>query len=119
MTANEAAAFAAVLARAQAIGCYPITPQTLIVEKLAELVAGRDDVEYANLESEHSMFGYAIARRARRRRATFTATSSQGLLYAHEQLHRASRERIAARRRRTSTASVSRRGASSPTSPTA
>ena len=81
------------LARAQAIGCYPITPQTLIVERLAELVAGRDDVEFANLESEHSMFGYVIAA-ARAGVRTFTATSSQGLLYAHEQLHRASRERV-------------------------
>ncbi len=93
LTANEAAAHAAVLARARAIGCYPITPQTLIVEKLAELVAGRDDVEYANLESEHSMLGYVIAA-ARAGVRTFTATSSQGLLYAHEQLHRASRERV-------------------------
>ena len=92
MTANEAAAYAVVLARAQAIGCYPITPQTLIVEKLAELLAGREDVEYANLESEHSMLGYVIAA-ARTGVRTFTATSSQGLLYAHEQLHRASRER--------------------------
>jgi pyruvate/2-oxoacid:ferredoxin oxidoreductase alpha subunit len=93
MTANEAAAYAVVLARAQAIGCYPITPQTLIVERLAELVAGRPDVECANLESEHSMFGYVIAA-ARAGVRTFTATSSQGLLYAHEQLHRASRERV-------------------------
>ena len=93
VTGNEAAAYAAVLARVQAIGCYPITPQTLIVEKLADLVAGRDDVEYANLESEHSMFGYVIAA-ARAGVRTFTATSSQGLLYAHEQLHRASRERV-------------------------
>jgi pyruvate/2-oxoacid:ferredoxin oxidoreductase alpha subunit len=93
MTANEAAATAAMLARVQAIGCYPITPQTTIVERLAELVAGRDDVEYANLESEHSMFGYVIGA-ARAGVRTFTATSSQGLLYAHEQLHRASRERI-------------------------
>lgn len=93
MTANEAAAYAVALARAQAIGCYPITPQTLIVERLAELVAGRDDVEYANLESEHSMFGYVIAA-ARAGVRTFAATSSQGLLYAHEQLHRASRERV-------------------------
>ena len=93
MTANEAAAYAVMLARAQAIGCYPITPQTLIVERLADLVAGRDDVEYANLESEHSMFGYVIAA-ARVGVRTFTATSSQGLLYAHEQLHRASRERV-------------------------
>jgi pyruvate ferredoxin oxidoreductase alpha subunit len=93
MTANEAAAYAVVLARVQAIGCYPITPQTLIVERLAELVAGREDVEYANLESEHSMFGYVIAA-ARVGVRTFTATSSQGLLYSHEQLHRASRERV-------------------------
>ena len=93
MTANEAAAYAVVLARAQAIGCYPITPQTLIVERLAELVSGRTDVEYANLESEHSMFGYVIAA-SRAGVRTFTATSSQGLLYAHEQLHRASRERV-------------------------
>jgi len=93
LTANEAAADAAMLARVQAIGCYPITPQTLIVERLADLVAGRDDVEFANLESEHSMFGYVIAA-ARAGVRTFTATSSQGLLYAHEQLHRASRERV-------------------------
>lgn len=93
VTANEAAAYAVALARAQAIGCYPITPQTLIVERLAELVAGRDDVEFANLESEHSIFGYVIAA-ARAGVRTFTATSSQGLLYAHEQLHRASRERV-------------------------
>jgi pyruvate/2-oxoacid:ferredoxin oxidoreductase alpha subunit len=93
LTANEAAAYAVVLARARAIACYPITPQTLIVERLADLVAGREDVEYANLDSEHSMFGYAIAA-ARAGVRTFTATSSQGLLYAHEQLHRASRERV-------------------------
>jgi pyruvate/2-oxoacid:ferredoxin oxidoreductase alpha subunit len=92
-TSDEAAAYAALLGRARAIGCYPITPQTVIVERLAELVAGRDDVEFANLESEHSMFGYVIAA-ARAGVRTFTATSSQGLLYAHEQLHRASRERV-------------------------
>ena len=93
MTANEAAAYAVVLSRAQALGCYPITPQTLIVERLADLVAGRDDVVYANLESEHSMLAWVIAA-ARTGVRTFTATSSQGLLYAHEQLHRASRERV-------------------------
>ncbi|MGZ8695093.1 MAG: pyruvate ferredoxin oxidoreductase [Gaiellaceae bacterium] len=92
-TADEAAAYAVMLARAQAIGCYPITPQTVIVERLAELVAGRDDIEFANVESEHSMFGYVIGA-ARAGVRTFTATSSQGLLYAHEQLHRASRERV-------------------------
>jgi len=93
LTADEAAAYAVMLARVRAIGVYPITPQTIIVERLADLVAGRDDIEYANVESEHSMFGYVIAA-ARAGVRTFTATSSQGLLYAHEQLHRASRERV-------------------------
>ncbi len=91
LNGDEAAAQAVMLARVQAIACYPITPQTIIVERLAELVAAADDVEFANLESEHSMFGWAIAASHAGVRA-FTATSSQGLLYAHEQLlHRASR----------------------------
>ena len=93
LTADEAAARAVMLARVRAIGCYPITPQTVIVERLAEQVARRNDVEFANLESEHAMFAWVIAA-ARVGVRTFTATSSQGLLYAHEQLHRASRERI-------------------------
>ena len=93
LTGNEAAAVGVVLARAQQIACYPITPQTLIVERLADYAADRPDMVFANLESEHSMFGYAIAA-ARTGIRTFTATSSQGLLYAHEQLHRASRERV-------------------------
>jgi pyruvate ferredoxin oxidoreductase alpha subunit len=93
LTTDEAAAHAVMLARARAIGCYPITPQTVIVERLADLVAGRHDIEFANVESEHSMLGYVIAA-ARVGVRTFTATSSQGLLYAHEQLHRASRERV-------------------------
>ena len=93
MTSNEAAAYAVMLARVRAIACYPITPQTLIVERLADLVAGRDDIVFANLDSEHSMFGYALAS-TRAGSRCFTATSSQGLLYSHEQLHRASRERI-------------------------
>ena len=93
LTGNEAAAVAAVLARVQVIASYPITPQTLIVERLADLVAGREDVTFTNVESEHSMFAYALAASRTGVRA-FTATSSQGLLYAHEQLHRASRERV-------------------------
>ncbi len=93
LTSDEAAAQAVMLARARAIACYPITPQTVIVERLADLTVGRDDVEFANLDSEHSMLGYVIAA-SRVGVRTFTATSSQGLLYAHEQLHRASRERV-------------------------
>ena len=93
LTSDEAAASAVMLARARVIGCYPITPQTVIVERLADLVVGHRELEFANLESEHAMFAYVTAA-ARVGVRTFTATSSQGLLYAHEQLHRASRERV-------------------------
>ena len=63
------------------------------------------------------MFGYVIAA-ARAGVRTFTATSSQGLLYAHEQLHRASRERVPLVVVNVNRPS-SRRGASSRTSRTA
>ena len=36
LTSDEAAAYAVMLARVRAIGCYPITPQTVIVERLAD-----------------------------------------------------------------------------------
>lgn len=93
LTSDEAAGYAAMLARVQVVGCYPITPQTIIVERLAELAAGHREIEFTTLESEHSMVAYVVAA-ARMGVRTFTATSSQGLLYAHEQLHRAGRERI-------------------------
>lgn len=91
-TGNEAAAYAALLSRVQVIPAYPITPQTIVVEKLAELVAGREDIIFENMESEHAIFGYA-SRASRLGVRVFTATSSQGLLYADEQIHRAGRER--------------------------
>ena len=36
---NSAAAYAVRLARAQVIAAYPITPQTSIIEKIAEFIA--------------------------------------------------------------------------------
>ncbi len=42
-------------ARADVVAAYPITPQTHIVERLAELVAeGELDAQYIPVESEHS-----------------------------------------------------------------
>ncbi|MFY9606914.1 MAG: pyruvate ferredoxin oxidoreductase, partial [Thermoplasmata archaeon] len=38
MTGNYASAYGAKLARTEVIAAYPITPQTSIVEKLAEFV---------------------------------------------------------------------------------
>jgi pyruvate ferredoxin oxidoreductase alpha subunit len=94
LTGNHAVAYAVKLADPDVIAAYPITPQTSIVEKLAELIdKGELRARMIRVESEHSAlaacFGAAVAG-AR----TFTATSSQGLLYMHEFVHWVSRARI-------------------------
>jgi pyruvate ferredoxin oxidoreductase alpha subunit len=84
ITGNEAAAIGAKLARVKVISAYPITPQTTIVEKLAEYVAdGELDSEYIKVESEHSALSACIGAAAAGVR-TFTATSSQGLMLMSE-----------------------------------
>jgi pyruvate/2-oxoacid:ferredoxin oxidoreductase alpha subunit len=87
MMGTEAAAAAAVLARVQVVSAYPITPQTVIVETLAEVI-GRGELEarYLNVESEHSAMASCIGASAAGARV-FTATSSQGLALMHEMLH--------------------------------
>jgi len=61
------------------ISAYPITPQTHIVEHLAELVAnGELDAEFIPVESEHSAMSVCAGSSAAGAR-TFTATASQGL----------------------------------------
>ena len=55
ITANEAVAQAARLAHVDVVAAYPITPQTSIVEKIAEYIAnGEMDADYLKVESEHS-----------------------------------------------------------------
>ena len=63
------------------ISAYPITPQTHIVEELAQMVAdGELDSQFVNVESEHSAASVVLGAVATGVRA-YTATSSQGLLY--------------------------------------
>jgi 2-oxoisovalerate ferredoxin oxidoreductase alpha subunit len=84
---NYAAAYGAKLARAEVIAAYPITPQTAIVEQVADFVAsGEMKARYVCVESEHSAMAACIAAASAGAR-TFTATSSQGLLLMHELLH--------------------------------
>lgn len=65
---------------------YPITPQTIIVEKFAEYVAnGEVDTEFVCVESEHSALTLCTASCSAGAR-TFTATASQGLAYMWEML---------------------------------
>ncbi len=90
LSGNYAQSYAALLARAQVISAYPITPQTSIVEKLADFVAsGELKAQYVKVESEHSALQVVISAAALGAR-TYTATSSQGLLLMHELLHWAS-----------------------------
>lgn len=91
---NHGAAYGAMLARAEVVAAYPITPQTQTVEKISELVAtGEMKAEYIKVESEHSAMAACIGAAAAGARA-FTATSSQGLALMHELLHWAAGARL-------------------------
>lgn len=82
------------LANADIIAAYPITPQTHIVEHLAELVAdGELDAEFVPVESEHSAMSACLGSAAVGAR-TFTATAGQGLELMHEVLYVASSMRL-------------------------
>lgn len=86
-TGNHIAALAARMARPEVIAAYPITPQTTIVERLAQYVEKEGfDTQFIRVESEHSAMAACIAASATGSR-TFTATSSHGLLLMHEMLH--------------------------------
>ncbi len=76
------------------VAAYPITPQTHIVEHLAELVAnGELDAEFVPVESEHSAMSACLGAAAVGAR-TFTATAGQGLELMHEVLYVASAMRL-------------------------
>ena len=84
LSGNEAFAYGVRLARPHVISAYPITPQTIVVEKLSEFVEdGSLKSEFIHVESEHSALSCAIGASSVGARA-FTATSSQGLLYMAE-----------------------------------
>ncbi len=69
------------------ISAYPITPQTHIVEELAQIVAdGHLNSQFVNVESEHSAASVVLGAVAAGVRA-YTATSSQGLFYMAEVLY--------------------------------
>ena len=90
LSGNEAFAEGIRLARPQVISAYPITPQTIVVERLSEMVeAGSFRSEFIHVESEHSALSCAMGASSVGARA-FTATSSQGLLYMAECLTYAS-----------------------------
>lgn len=78
------------LARPQVICAYPITPQTHIVEGLGEMVKSGEltGCDFINVESEFAALSVAIGASAVGAR-TYTATSSQGLLFMAEAVYNA------------------------------
>lgn len=91
---SDAVAEAVRLAKVGVISAYPITPQTHIVERLAEFCAdGTLKARFLRVESEHSALAALIGASSMGVR-TFTATSSQGLALMHELLHWTSAARL-------------------------
>jgi len=94
LTGNKAAAIGAKLSRAKVVAAYPITPQTTIVEYIAEMVEkGEMDARYIRVESEHSAMAACIGAESMGVRS-FTATSSQGLALMFEMVHWAAGARL-------------------------
>src|SRR4030065_2959574 len=94
MEGSFAVAEAARLADTDVVAAYPITPQTHIVEQLAEYVAnGELDGQYVPVESEHSAMSACLGSSAVGAR-TFTATAGVGLGLMPEVLYLASSMRL-------------------------
>jgi pyruvate ferredoxin oxidoreductase alpha subunit len=72
---------------ADVVAAYPITPQTHIVERIAEMVAnGELDAEFICVESEHSAMSACVGASACGARV-FTCSAGQGLELMHEVLY--------------------------------
>jgi len=94
LSGNSAVAYAVKMCDVDVVSAYPITPQTTIVEKIAEFIAnGELDAEMLHVESEHSALSAAVGASATGARV-FTATSSQGLALMYEILFIASGLRL-------------------------
>src|SRR3990172_6793723 len=90
MSGSEAVAKAVIQSNVDFTSAYPITPQTIIVERFSDLVAtGKTKTSFINVESEHSALSACVGASLAGGRV-FTATSSQGLALMHEVLYLAS-----------------------------
>ncbi|NOQ80014.1 MAG: pyruvate ferredoxin oxidoreductase [Gammaproteobacteria bacterium] len=91
ISGSIAVANAIALCRPDVVPCYPITPQTHIVEHLSTLVKSGQlkNCAYENVESEFASMSFCIGASAAGAR-TYTATASQGLLYMMEAVYNAS-----------------------------
>ena len=87
---SQAVAETVALCRPDVVAAYPISPQTHIVERLARKAAkgeiGR--CQFLNVESEFAALSVLIGASATGAR-TYTATSSQGMLFMAEAVYNA------------------------------
>jgi pyruvate ferredoxin oxidoreductase alpha subunit len=87
LSGDEAVAYAVKQSDVDVVAAYPITPQTIIVERFSEYVHnGEVDTEFICVESEHSALTACLTAAAAGAR-TFTASGSAGLALMHEILY--------------------------------
>lgn len=90
LTGDEVVAYAAKQCDVDVVAAYPITPQTVMVEKFSEYVAdGEVESEFVRVESEHSAMSVCVGASLTGARV-LTATASQGLALMHEIMYIAS-----------------------------
>ncbi len=94
MSGSQAAAVAVQRVGVDLVAAYPITPQTAIVETLANF-EGRGELggEFVSVESEYAALACSYGAAAAGARV-FTATASHGLAYMHEMIHWCSGARV-------------------------
>ena len=90
MEGSQAVAAVVALCRPEVIACYPISPQTHIVEALSGKVKAGEigSCQFLNVESEFAALSVLIGASAMGAR-TYTATTSQGLLFMAEAVYNA------------------------------
>ncbi|MHA1975669.1 MAG: pyruvate ferredoxin oxidoreductase [Candidatus Hodarchaeales archaeon] len=93
VTGDDAIAQAAKLVNPDVVAAYPITPQTIIVERFSDFVAdGEVDTEFVCVESEHSAMSACIGASTAGGRV-FTSSASAGLMLMYEIVQIASSSR--------------------------
>jgi len=94
LTGGDAVALAMKQINPDVVAAYPITPQTVIMEKFSEYVAnGEVDTELITVESEHSALSACVGASIAGARV-MTATASQGLALMWEILYIAASLRL-------------------------
>jgi pyruvate ferredoxin oxidoreductase alpha subunit len=94
LNGDEAVAYATKQVNPDVVAAYPITPQTIIVERYSEYVAdGEVDTEFVAVESEHSALSSCVGASAAGARA-FTASAANGLALMWEITYIASSLRL-------------------------